>query len=398
MAKVTKREWRLPSGEVKSAYVVRWIETGKHCSRQFSKKRDADAFRVTLEGDQARHKLGRPVVTTTIGEITLKFMILQEQRLADGRIGRGSYRNFERSVRLSINPFLGKRRVSELSESQLSDWYQWMLGRKLAPTTARDRIADLGQICDFAVSWKLATDNPVPAGSKQFRGIVRKPVRTMTPDQVRHLLATADVRAFHQKKAAWRMTRCIVNLAAFCGLRIGEIFGLTTADIDLSRNVLRIRHSLTDFDVLKEPKTRSGLRTVPLPPHLAELLKDWLAAGYVVNERNLVFRPRPRGEGAKWSPAYWWRRNSWLGLLDRAGMKDAGEQFHFHSLRHFASSWWIHTGMPVTDAARLLGHKKFDTTLQVYAHSLSDMDDLSGAVVAASATLLSPPIVTPTAQ
>ncbi len=46
--------------------------------------------------------------------------------------------------------------------------------------------------------------------------------------------------------------------------------------------------------------------------------------------------------------------------------------FHFHALRHFAASMMIHHGLRGPDVAQLLGHSHFDTTLQVYAHSLAD--------------------------
>lgn len=44
--------------------------------------------------------------------------------------------------------------------------------------------------------------------------------------------------------------------------------------------------------------------------------------------------------------------------------------FHFHTLRHFAASLMIEPGLPLTEVASLMGHSKFDMTLQVYAHPI----------------------------
>ncbi|WP_414711866.1 tyrosine-type recombinase/integrase [Sphingomonas sp. CFBP9021] len=47
-----------------------------------------------------------------------------------------------------------------------------------------------------------------------------------------------------------------------------------------------------------------------------------------------------------------------------------GKRFHFHSLRHFAASMMISHNLPLTDVASMMGHSKFDMTLQVYAHPI----------------------------
>ena len=57
-----------------------------------------------------------------------------------------------------------------------------------------------------------------------------------------------------------------------------------------------------------------------------------------------------------------------LERADLAGLRAVGllhaEQLHFHALRHFAASWMIENGLPLPEVASLLGHSKFDTTLQ----------------------------------
>ena len=61
----------------------------------------------------------------------------------------------------------------------------------------------------------------------------------------------------------------------------------------------------------------------------------------------------------------------WLKLLQRAGFpSQEWDNYHFHALRHFASSLMIESGLSLMDTASLLGHAKFDMTLQTYAHSI----------------------------
>jgi hypothetical protein len=52
MATVTKRIWKKASGEEETAWVVRYADQNKKWHlKTFKKKKDADAYRVTVEGE-----------------------------------------------------------------------------------------------------------------------------------------------------------------------------------------------------------------------------------------------------------------------------------------------------------------------------------------------------------
>lgn len=78
--------------------------------------------------------------------------------------------------------------------------------------------------------------------------------------------------------------RAAVLLAAWCGLRRGEVLGLRRADVDLTTAVVTVRRNRVEllatgaaFDA--DPKTDAGKRTVTIPPHvlpvLAEHMTSW---------------------------------------------------------------------------------------------------------------------------
>lgn len=184
---------------------------------------------------------------------------------------------------------------------------------------------------------------------------------------MKELLLVLDARTAHQRHRAYLFLRCAVHLAAFCGLRFGEIAGLTLANIDRERNLLYIRHSLTLLDELKGPKTARGVRDVPIPAGVMAMIEEWIGKYYIPNDRFIVFRDVRGGQYARSG----FHRNLWHRLLKKAGLfNEHGDQFHFHALRHFAASAMIEMGIPLTDVASLLGHEKFDMTLQVYAHPI----------------------------
>ena len=129
---------------------------------------------------------------------------------------------------------------------------------------------------------------------------------------------------------------------------------------------MKVRHSLDRFDSLKGPKTASGVRDVPMSPHVRDLVADFIARYFIPNERGLVFTSNA-GTGHLTVNHH----VAWKALLKRAGLESA-DNFHFHALRHFCASWMVSNGMPIGEVARLLGHRTFDVTLQVYTHAMFD--------------------------
>jgi integrase len=150
---------------------------------------------------------------------------------------------------------------------------------------------------------------------------------------------------------------------------------------------------MTQLGELKGPKTRAGIRDVPIPAHLVEILRQWVDRHFIrdgrVNDRNLVFLTRGR---QAYRPSLF--LENWRQLLGRAGLLDkkGGNQFHFHALRHFAASWMIESGMSLLDVASVLGHEKFDMTLQVYAHPITGGNHRHAVVQRFAASLLAPVI------
>ena len=73
--------------------------------------------------------------------------------------------------------------------------------------------------------------------------------------------------------------RAAVLLAAWCGVRRGEVCPLATADVDLVANVVRVRRNRVEllesgrkFD--KAPKTSAGLRDIAIPRHLRRAMVE----------------------------------------------------------------------------------------------------------------------------
>lgn len=399
MAKVSKREWTAPNGETKSAWVVRWLHGGKHHSKQFDKKKEADAYRVKLEGDIATGAFRAAAASVRVEQACNEFLRASEVRVRDGRISKAHLTNLKRAADISIIPHLGERLMHELTQADIEEFYDRLVRIDgLAPITARERVVKLGQICDFgrAPGRNWLHGRPVDDARRALRGIRSAPVRTFTPEEVLRLLKAADVKRRGQHPRTHRLARCFVHLAAFCGLRYGEIAGLTLQHLDLQSGIIRVRHSLNQDDELKGPKTRAGIRDVDIPKHLGELLGQWISSDYVPNDRNLLFRVAlsrsDKGPGGFINCGSF-HTTYWRPLLEEAELRTGdGNELHFHALRHFASSWLMANGMPVPDVAAYLGHASFDTTLQIYAHPLLSRPGRASLIGSMASKLLTVPL------
>jgi integrase len=64
-------------------------------------------------------------------------------------------------------------------------------------------------------------------------------------------------------------------------------------------------------------------------------------------------------------------RKDFLRILFEAGLP----MMRFHDLRHTAASLMFNHGIPVIVVSRRLGHAKASTTLDIYGHLLTEMQD-----------------------
>lgn len=397
MASVTKRKWS-HKGVEREAWVLRYLDgKGVRRSRTFEKKKDADRERLKVASELVSGKHISHGNQATISAVISEYLEQAAARMKDGRIGRSRYISLESGFRLHILPTLGKVIISELTQAHVDGLYRDMVGKRgLSVRTAKDRIYNLQLLESHAIKHRLMFERPVSAALRDLRGTTSSRVTTFLATEISTLLSAATGKTHNMKERSSRMMECAVHLAAFCGLRFGEIMALqlstgrTEAGIDLEAGLIRVRHSLTFDDTLKAPKTRAGNRDVPLPRHLNALITAWIKTHAAVDSRGLIFRTPKRTAitGANF-------HLQWHKLLRNAGLLRTGDKFHFHALRHFCASWMIENGLPVTDVAVLLGHSKFDVTLQTYAHPVVAASARHSAIEAMVANL---PIDAPVTQ
>ncbi len=157
------------------------------------------------------------------------------------------------------------------------------------------------------------------------------------------------------------------------GMRLGEILALQWKDLNFKTGELRINKSMCYLGgklQITEPKTKSSIRTVILPPSLLEVLK---AYQQTVDSRWMF--PSPVKEDAPLTQNFVRRRMQ--DTLFRADCKVV----RFHDLRHTFATMALEHGMDVKTLSTIIGHVSSATTLDIYSHVTDLMQQQAAAKI-----------------
>jgi integrase len=164
--------------------------------------------------------------------------------------------------------------------------------------------------------------------------------------------------------------RTLLATAAYTGLRVGELLGLTWTDIDFTGGFVHVRKQVERGSRERvAPKTRNAVRDVVLVPGLARILnthrENAFARGFA-QPHNLVFCT---SKGTPLNERNVAQRGLGRAVAD-ARLDETGKPpVTMHSLRHgFASHLILDLGLDVVQVSRLLGHARPSITSDVYAH------------------------------
>lgn len=171
---------------------------------------------------------------------------------------------YTRLLDTRILPELGDEILRAITPARVRAW--WVGLGKATPTSNTHAYQLLKAIFNTAVEDKAATANPcqIKAAGKPPKP---RDVKPLTPAELDKVAESAP-----------DAYRAAVPIAAWCGLRFGELIELRRKDVhdDGQRVTLKIRRAATRVDnrlVVGQPKTDAGIRDVTVPPHVAEQLR-----------------------------------------------------------------------------------------------------------------------------
>jgi integrase len=340
--------------------------SGKQVKRFAKTLAEARVKKAELGADVARSEFRR-TSRVSFAEYAASWIATYDGRTVRG-IRAGTIRSYRRDLGLDEdgNPtgdgavaFFGRTPLAAITAADVKRYAAECVAQGLARNTVRLRIAPVKALLATAAEEDLIRANPA-AGLRLGRTVAAAPVKethALSEEEIVRVLAEVPERH-----------RLLFELLAQTGLRISEALALTKADIDFGRRRLRVERRLADgeFDT---PKTRYGVRRVPLSPGLARQLWTRLAK---LDDNVLVFAS---GTGNPLD-------RSKLYAVVRAAGKRAGIEWPvgLHTFRHSCASIMFRRGIPKEAIRRFLGHHSWDFTAGTYLH-LEDDDLPDGAVV-----------------
>ena len=150
----------------------------------------------------------------------------------------------------------------------------------------------------------------------------------------------------------------LVRVAAYAGLRRGELVALRWRDVDFVGQKLIVRRALSGETEVRSTKSRVA-REVPLPAQAAAALQRLRHRGEFIGLDDYVFANR---FGRRLDPSALRRR--YERARDAAGL----EPLRFDDLRHTYGSLLVAGGIDLPSVKAAMGHARISTT-ERYLHA-----------------------------
>jgi integrase len=330
----------LPSGNIRASYTA---DDGcvYYATRTFSTKMDAEAWLAderklldrgewTPPGDRA--KLAA-LTGVTLREYT-------EQWLEHRDLTPKTYALYSRLLDSRILPDLGDEILRAVTPARVRAWWVDLGKRLTTPTSNTQAYQLLKAVYNTAVEDRAAAENPCQIKS------AGKPPKAR---DVKPLTPTELVRVAESAPEQYRVA---VPVAAWCGLRFGELIELRRKDVhdDGERVTLKIRRAATRVEnklVVGPPKTDAGIRDVTVPPHVATQLREHMTKRTGKGPEAFVFTTT-RG-----------KRLSTTAFTKsvKAGFAAVGkEDMRIHDLRHVGATLAAQAGATTKELMSRIGH------------------------------------------
>jgi len=332
-------------------------EQKRYTSKKYKTKREAIEAEVlylsSLSDDFDFSKL-------TFKELYYKFFEYQKDKVKATTLH--SYQD-----RMKYLTILENVKLKEFDFRVFEQWQKEMNNYNICDASKNDVLKMLKILLNYASDWYSINFNDVYKKIKPFKdpnAPIKEEMLFYTPEEFKEFISYEDKLVF----------KCAFEILYFCGLRRGELLGLTWKCIDFEKKCLYVKNNLVrDYKnggyTITSPKTKSSIRTVPLSDFLLEdlkLLKEYMKDVYGFQENWYVLAydtPLP----------YSTLRDRKVYLCKKSGVKE----IRIHDFRHSCASLLISNGANITLVARYLGHTKIDETLNTYSHFFkSDLDNI----------------------
>jgi integrase len=389
MATVKKRTWATGTGDRREAFRVSYTDrNGNRQRKQFTLKRDAEAYRIKAEAELAQGIHTPDAKSISVADAADVWLAACEA----GGCDRGTLKTYREIANRHIKPQIGAEKLSRLSAPRVVEFRDAMMLTRSHGMAAK-AVRHLSMILAEAMRRGLVAQNVARAVKvKRPRGDQQKLAKRADIPPTEHLKAMIE--------AADRLSNedprlpVLLRVVMLAGLRASEVRGFAWSGADLKAPSLSVTQRADRWNELGSPKSNAGHRCVPIGPGLATMLKGWKLR-CPLSPLNLMF-PNIRGGVID--------QKGFIGLLvkvqvaaglaldsgrkDRKGRTIWAPRYDWHHLRHVAASNWLNDGIDLKRLQTWIGHENIQLTIDVYGHLIVDAKKDAALAAGAEAALL----------
>lgn len=284
------------------------------------------------------------------------------------RIADSTYQEYKKNIHRIICPYFAEKKITlfDLKPQHIQDFYSNRMNEyHTGAKTVHRYHANIHKALAYAVKMGRITSNPADM------------VELPKAQEHRADFYTVDELKTVIDKARGTQIEPVIMLAAWFGLRRGEIIGLRWSSINFDAKALSITGVIKDKgesgskiqNMYYSPtaKTKSSLRSFPLNDEMVTYLKNLKAQ----QDR----RRTQKGYNNSWSDFVCVRDNGDLIPLEyvsRAFPKLCEEcglrKLKLHELRHTNISLLLSEGASMKEVQEWAGHSNYSVTANTYAH------------------------------
>lgn len=290
-----------------------------------------------------------------------------------------TYAGAETNIRLHINPYLGKKKISYIEKKDVEALIDRLQKNGLSASSTIFVYHTLSKAMKQAVDDKLIVVNPcagvaLPAKIKKQRELLQK----------------GELESFLELAKKYDIYMEVLFGLSF-GLRIGEILGLQFGDFNLRRKTLVPQRQVckgyvndpiySDHPVLGYV-VRSSLKTKGSTGRVLNVTDQMLEVVKALKEKYIKDKIVKKNDIEKCfifcKPDGSFRRQDYLkNRFDKLRNDFGLPKLRFHDLRHTFASILIEEGIPIASVSSALGHTSITTTYNSYYDVINGGKDIA---------------------
>ena len=294
---------RTPAG----TYRANWRDaTGRQKAKNFRTKKQASTFLAETEASIARGTYVDPHAGRK------RFGVFETTWRASRHVETRTSERTESVMRVHVLPEWEDWPLANIHHTAVQDWVN-RLSERLAPASVSKCFGALSMVLDAAIQARLIPANPCDG--------VKLP-STTRPRRTSLAIAREDFfgRLLPAVDEVDPRYRALVATPAGTGLRWGECLGLSWGAVDFDRRTVRVVQVVEESGGVRTirpyPKSRAGLRTVPVPGFLLAELRRLYEENDRPGAAELLFTGRTGRPPLRAT----FRRQVWRPALVRAGL------------------------------------------------------------------------------